>query len=346
MGSIRSYFKCLKWRNLIIAFSAILIGLLFILTPQTSADVICYVAGILLLASGIAAVVSYLASRRLFGSYALVSGIVLLVCGVFCLLRPEVIQGLLTVIFGVFLVIDGMVTLQDGIDCARAKLGGWWVLAALAVITIALGCVILFGKFDSIMLLAGTLGVDTSSLLAILSVAGLAVSLSIQDSLSNLASAVVLLTTHPFKVGDFIEVSGKSGTVRQIGVFHTQIATPDNQLVYLPNSQITSAQITNVTGNALRRIEIVVQASYDAAPDTVKEALVRAAQHPKRVDFEPVFARLSGYGDSAISYTLRLWTAGCDYWDVYYDVLENISREFSRSNIEMTYPHINVHMGS
>ena len=155
MGSIRSYFKCLKWRNLIIAFSAILIGLLFILTPQTSADVICYVAGILLLASGIAAVVSYLASRRLFGSYALVSGIVLLVCGVFCLLRPEVIQGLLTVIFGVFLVIDGMVTLQDGIDCARAKLGGWWVLAALAVITIALGCVILFGKFDSIMLLAG-----------------------------------------------------------------------------------------------------------------------------------------------------------------------------------------------
>ena len=71
------------------------------------------------------------------------------------LLRPEVIQGLLTVIFGVFLVIDGMVTLQDGIDCARAKLGGWWVLAALAVITIALGCVILFGKFDSIMLLAG-----------------------------------------------------------------------------------------------------------------------------------------------------------------------------------------------
>ena len=118
-------------------------------------DVICYVAGILLLASGIAAVVSYLASGRLFGSYALVSGIVLLVCGVFCLLRPEVIQGLLAVIFGVFLVIDGMVTLQDGIDCARAKLGGWWVLAALAVITIALGCVILFGKFDSIMLLAG-----------------------------------------------------------------------------------------------------------------------------------------------------------------------------------------------
>ena len=155
MESIRGYFKALKWRSLIIAFSAILLGLLFILTPQTSADVICYVAGILLLASGIAAVISYLASGRLFGSYALVSGIVLLVCGVFCLLRPEIIQGLLTVLFGVFLVIDGMMTLQDGVDCARAKLTGWWVPALLGAVTIALGCVVLFGKFDSIMLLAG-----------------------------------------------------------------------------------------------------------------------------------------------------------------------------------------------
>lgn len=157
MESIRGYFKALKWRSLIVAFSAILLGLLFILTPQASADVICYVAGILLLASGIAAVISYLASGRLFGSYALVSGIVLLVCGVFCLLRPEIIQGLLTVLFGVFLVIDGMMTLQDGVDCARARLAGWWVPALLGAVTIALGCVVLFGKFDSIMLLAGDL---------------------------------------------------------------------------------------------------------------------------------------------------------------------------------------------
>lgn len=200
--------------------------------------------------------------------------------------------------------------------------------------------------FVSILLLAGTLGIDTSSLLALLSVAALAVSLSIQDTLSNLASAVVLLTTHPFKVGDFIEVGGKSGTVRQIGVFHTQIATIDNQLVFLPNSQITSAQITNVTGSGLRRIDLTVQASYDAPVEAVKAALVRAAQHPKRVDKEPVFARLTGYEDSAVSYTLRLWAAVEDYWDVYYDVLEAIGREFRKSDIEMTYPHINVHMGS
>ncbi len=200
--------------------------------------------------------------------------------------------------------------------------------------------------FLAIMLLAGTLGVDTSSLLAILSVAGLAVSLSIQDSLSNLASAVVLLTTRPFKVGDFIDVSGKSGTVRQIGVFYTQIATADNQLVYLPNSHITSAQITNVTGTDMRRLEIVVEASYDAKPDDVKAALQRAAAHPKRLEDQPVFARLSGYGDNAVSYTLRLWVRPEDYWDVYYDVLERIGAEFAQASIEMTYPHLNVHMAS
>ena len=200
--------------------------------------------------------------------------------------------------------------------------------------------------FLAIMLLAGTLGVDTSSLLAIVSVAGLAVSLSIQDSLSNLASAVVLLTTRPFKVGDFIDVSGKSGTVRQIGVFYTQIATADNQLVYLPNSHITSAQITNVTGTDMRRLEIVVEASYDAKPDDVKAALQRAAAHPKRLEDQPVFARLSGYGDNAVSYTLRLWVRPEDYWDVYYDVLERIGAEFAQASIEMTYPHLNVHMAS
>lgn len=200
--------------------------------------------------------------------------------------------------------------------------------------------------FLAIMLLAGTLGVDTSSLLAILSVAGLAVSLSIQDTLSNLAGAVVLVTTRPFKLGDFIEVSGKSGTVQKIGVFYTQIATPDNQLVHLPNSQLAAAQITNVTGLETRRLEITVQVGLNEDISRVKAALARAGEHPKRDTSQPVFARLSSYADGTARYTLRLWVATADYWDVYYDVLEAVGRSFAEARIEMTYPHINVHMGS
>lgn len=200
--------------------------------------------------------------------------------------------------------------------------------------------------FLAVLLLAGTLGIDTSSLLAILSVAGLAVSLSIQDTLSNLAGAVVLLTTRPFKLGDFIEVSGKSGTVQKIGVFYTQIATPDNQLVHLPNSQVAAAQITTVTGSETRRLEITVQVSPDTDIERVKAALTRAGEHPKRDQAQPIFARLSAYADGRACYTLRLWVATADYWDVYYDVLEAIGRSFAEARIEMTYPHINVHMGS
>jgi len=197
--------------------------------------------------------------------------------------------------------------------------------------------------FVAIMLVAGALGINTSSLLALLSVVGLAVSLSIQDSLSNLASAVLILSTKPFRVGDYIEVKGKAGTVLEIGVIYTRIATLDNQIIYIPNSQITSNEITNRTAAGKRRIDLTVSASYNCDVEAVKAALLRAAQHPKVLPDEPVFARVSQYKDSAVEYALRVWAPADAYLEVYYDVLENIKRVFDESGIEMTYPHLNVH---
>jgi small conductance mechanosensitive channel len=197
--------------------------------------------------------------------------------------------------------------------------------------------------FVAIMLVAGTLGVNTSSLLALLSVVGLAVSLSIQNSLSNLASAVLILTTKPIKTGDYIEVKGKAGTVLEIGVIYTKISTFDSQLIYIPNSEITSNEITNTTAAGKRRLDLKITASYDCPTEKVKAALLRALQHPKLLPGEPVFARVSGYGESAIEYTVRVWTSADDYWDVYYDVLENVKTVFDEEGIVMTYPHLNVH---
>lgn len=197
--------------------------------------------------------------------------------------------------------------------------------------------------FIAVIVLAEAIGINTSSLLAILSVAGLAVSLSIQDSLSNLASAIMILTAKPFKIGDFIEVKGKSGTVEQTGIIYTIILTPDNQRIHIPNSQITSNEITNFTAVGKRRAEIVVSASYDAPVEAVKAALLQAAAHPKLLPDEPVFARVSKYADSAVEYTLRFWTKPEDFWDTYYDVLEACKRAFDDAGIEMTYPHLNVH---
>ena len=197
--------------------------------------------------------------------------------------------------------------------------------------------------FVAVIVLAEAIGINTSSLLAILSVAGLAVSLSIQDSLSNLASAIMILAAKPFKIGDFIEVKGKSGTVEQTGIIYTTILTPDNQRIHIPNSQITSNEITNLTAVGRRRVEINISASYDAPVEAVKAALLQAAAHPKLLPDEPVFARVSKYADSAVEYTLRFWTKPEDFWDTYYDVLEACKRAFDDAGIEMTYPHLNVH---
>lgn len=197
--------------------------------------------------------------------------------------------------------------------------------------------------FTAIMLIAGTLGVDTSSLLALLSVAGLAVSLALQNVLSNMASAVILLTTKPFQIGHFIEMGSVSGTVVKIGAICTDILTLNNQLVHVPNSEITGTTVTNYTASDKRRLEYRITASYDAPVENVKAALLRAAEHPLRMQEMQPIARVNGYGESAIEYVLFLWIRPKDYMDVYYDVLENVKREFDAAGIEMTYPHINVH---
>ena len=197
--------------------------------------------------------------------------------------------------------------------------------------------------FTAIMLIAGTLGVDTSSLLALLSVAGLAVSLALQNVLSNMASAVILLTTKPFQIGHFIEMGSVSGTVVKIGAICTDILTLNNQLVHVPNSEISGSTVTNYTASDKRRLEYKITASYDAPVEDVKAALLRAAEHPLRMQEMQPIARVNGYGESAIEYVLFLWIRPKDYMDVYYDVLENVKREFDAAGIEMTYPHINVH---
>ena len=197
--------------------------------------------------------------------------------------------------------------------------------------------------FTAIMLIAGTLGVDTSSMLALLSVAGLAVSLALQNVLSNMASAVILLTTKPFQIGHFIEMGSVSGTVVKIGAICTDILTLNNQLVHVPNSEITGSTVTNYTASDKRRLEYRITASYDAPVEDVKAALLRAAEHPLRMQEMQPIARVNGYGESAIEYVLFLWIRPKDYMDVYYDVLENVKREFDAAGIEMTYPHINVH---
>lgn len=175
--------------------------------------------------------------------------------------------------------------------------------------------------FITIMLVAGTLGVDTTSLLAILSVAGLAVSLSLQTALSNVAGAMMILTAKPFRAGDYVQIGDKAGTVLTIGAVYTSLRTYDGQRIYLPNSQVTAAAIVNQTAEPARRIDLNVSASYDDAVDTVRAVLTQAAAaHEKVLKDRPIEAHVTGYGDSAVNYVLRFWARTEDYWTCYNDV--------------------------
>ena len=192
-----------------------------------------------------------------------------------------------------------------------------------------------------------TLGVDTTSLLAILSVAGLAVSLSLQTALSNVAGAMMILTAKPFRAGDYVQIGDKAGTVLTIGAVYTSLRTYDGQRIYLPNSQVTTAAIVNQTAEPARRIDLNVSASYDDAADTVRAVLTQAvAAHEKVLKDRPIEAHVTGYGDSAVNYVLRFWARTEDYWTCYNDVLDGLQAAFSSAGITMTYPHINVHMES
>lgn len=197
--------------------------------------------------------------------------------------------------------------------------------------------------FLAIMLIAETLGVDTSSLLALFSIAGLAVSLSIQNALTNVTSAVMLLASRPYEAGDFVEIAGMQGTVREISLLHTRLVTPAGKVISIPNAQAVESCITNFSSEENRRVILSISIGYDQDTEAVKAALRKAAVDARILPSEPVFVRVSGYSADAVDYTLRFWVKNADYWDVYFDVLENIRRVLEEAHISMSRPQLLRH---
>ena len=194
------------------------------------------------------------------------------------------------------------------------------------------------------LMVASTLGIDVTGVVALASVLTLAVSLSVQNALTNLISGFTLLYTKPFVSGDYVEIAGQSGTVQAIGLTYTKLSTPDNKMISIPNGSVTSAQIVNYTVTGTRRVDIAVSASYDAPVQLVLEALREAAAVPTALADPAPFVALDSYGESAMNYVVRVWSTAADYWDTYFVITENIKKCFDEKGIEMTYPHLNVHV--
>ncbi len=193
--------------------------------------------------------------------------------------------------------------------------------------------------------LLGYLGVPMTSLVALLSVLGLALSLAIQGTLSNLAGGIMLLSSRPFSAGDFVEAGSVSGTVREVGLIYTKLDTIDNKVVYIPNGEISGKTITNYSANEKRRVDLKFTVSYDAPMEMVKGCIARVVgEHPLTLPSPEPLIRVNGYGSSSIEYVLRVWCATGDYWDVYFDLMEQVKGAFDKAGVEMTYDHLNVHM--
>jgi len=152
---IKEYLKKIKWETLFTAVFAIAIGILFLIFPSSTSNVLCYVAGGIFLALGIVYFTRFLTGEFIFGSYVLIFSILLAVFGLFCIIKPSTIKAIITVVFGLFLVLDGVVKMQEGIECARANVKNWWIMIALSMLTITLGVVVMFGTFDNVMIFAG-----------------------------------------------------------------------------------------------------------------------------------------------------------------------------------------------
>lgn len=192
---------------------------------------------------------------------------------------------------------------------------------------------------------AEALGINTTSLTALLSVLTLGVTLAAEDILGNMAGGLVILSSHPFALGDFIEAGGVSGTVREINLNHTKLETADGQTVLIPNRELSSSKIINYSTLGRRRIVRTISASYRTPVETAKAACMAAIRATDFLLDEPAPAvRLTNYGTSSVEYTVYCWADLDHYWDASFRLNELLLDAFAKHGVEMTYDHLNVHI--
>ena len=198
--------------------------------------------------------------------------------------------------------------------------------------------------FAAILTIASYVGVDVTSLVALLSVVTLAISLSVQNVLSNLAGGVMVMGTKPFKKGNYVSIDGLTGVVDEIGMVYTKLHTIDNRAVMVPNSKVAAATVENYSAFDKRRLELDVSASYDAEPSGVLEALRAAVDRCQPLEGEEIRVAIQSFDDSAICYHIHFWIPSSRFIQTKFELNTAVWEEFRSHGVEMTYPHLNVHI--
>ena len=193
--------------------------------------------------------------------------------------------------------------------------------------------------------IAGIIGIPSTSIITLLGSAGVAIGLAMQGGLSNIAGGLIILIFKPFKVGDFIDTHNDSGIVKNISLFYTTLLTPDNRTVAIPNGNLANAPLVNYSNQKNRRLDIDLDISYNNSIDDVKKTIMDVLKKEKRIDNnEEMFIRLTEYKDSSMKYTIRVWVNKDDYWNVKFDLLENIKTAFDKNGILIPYNQLDIHL--
>ena len=250
-------------------------------------------------------------------------------------LSSGILRTLIIVVVGVLIIFIVMKIVSNVLKRVRIEKAAHNLIKTLvkAVLWLLLGLII-----------ASSLGIDVTGIVALASVVTLAISLALQNMLGNIIGGFTLLNTHPFKAGDYVEIADRSGTVKDIGIAYTRLITPDNKIISIPNNAVVADEIVNYSTTGTRRVEIKINASYDCPIEKVEAALCEAARVDGVMEKPAAFVSIIEYGDSAISYAVRVWTKTEDYWSVHFAIMHKIRTVFEEQGIKMTHPHINVHL--
>jgi small conductance mechanosensitive channel len=203
------------------------------------------------------------------------------------------------------------------------------------------GAIVVFVIIASI----GKLGVNTTSFAAVIAAAGLAIGLALQGSLSNFASGVLLILFKPFKVGDFIKAGGEAGTIVEVGLLTTELKTPDNVKIIMPNSCIMGGSITNISAHPTRRVDMTVGVSYGDDLNQAKQIMLDLLAADERVLKDPApQVAVANLGDSSVDFVVRPWVNAADYWAVKFDFTQAVKEKFDAAGVSIPFPQRDVHM--
>ena len=205
---------------------------------------------------------------------------------------------------------------------------------------------IVYGLLIVVVVLAtlSNLGINTTSFVAILGAAGLAIGLAIKDTFANIGAGVLIVFFRPFKIGDFIQASGEMGSVEEINLFSTILKTGDNKQIIIPNSSIIGSNITNFSAKDTRRVDFVFGIGYDDDLKLAKSTLEEIVSSDKRSLKEPApFVAVSELADSSVNFVVRVWVKSEDYWGLYFDTIEKVKLTFDEKGISIPYPQMDIH---